>query len=48
VNCPQHIHPRFSQRQIQPAIDRIQGRIRELEQELEALRAARDPSEDSH
>ena len=28
VNCPQHIHPRFSRREVQPAIERLQGRIR--------------------
>ena len=41
VNCPQHIHPRFSRREVQPAIERLQGRIRELEQELVELRAGR-------
>ncbi|MFT3785200.1 MAG: pyridoxamine 5'-phosphate oxidase family protein [Tepidisphaeraceae bacterium] len=34
MNCPQHIHPRFSQRQIAPAIEQLQHRIKELEAEL--------------
>jgi predicted pyridoxine 5'-phosphate oxidase superfamily flavin-nucleotide-binding protein len=42
VNCPQHIHPRFSQRQIQPVIERLQSRIQELERELEEVRSGRD------
>ena len=39
VNCPQHIHPRFSERQIAPAIERMQARIAELETELERLQS---------
>ena len=31
VNCPQHIHKRFSQRQIAPVIEQLQQRVRELE-----------------
>ncbi len=34
VNCPQHIHKRFSQRQIAPVIEMLQSRIAELEAEL--------------
>jgi predicted pyridoxine 5'-phosphate oxidase superfamily flavin-nucleotide-binding protein len=34
INCPQHIHQRFSQRQIQPVIDQLQRRISELEAQL--------------
>lgn len=34
VNCPQHIHKRFSQRQIAPVIEKLQARIAELETEL--------------
>ncbi len=38
VNCPQHIHKRYAQRQIQPVIDQLQDRIVELESRLaEAL-----------
>lgn len=34
VNCSQHIHQRFSARQIAPVIEQLQQRIRELEEEL--------------
>ena len=40
VNCPQHIHQRFSQRQIAPVIEKLQARIAELEAEVERLRAS--------
>ncbi len=39
VNCPQHIHQRFSLRQIAPMIEQLQTRIAELEAEVERLRA---------
>jgi predicted pyridoxine 5'-phosphate oxidase superfamily flavin-nucleotide-binding protein len=39
VNCQQHIHQRFSQRQIAPVIDRLQNRIAELETEVELLKS---------
>lgn len=39
VNCPQHIHQRFSQRQIAPAIEKLQSRIAELESEVKHLRS---------
>ena len=39
VNCPQHIHKRFSQKQVAPVIERLQERITALEAELEALKA---------
>jgi len=39
MNCPQHIHKRFSQAQIAPVIEGLQQRISELEAELTALRA---------
>jgi uncharacterized protein len=38
VNCPQHIHRRFSERQIAPVIEQLQARIAELEGEVEHLR----------
>ncbi|BBO31328.1 pyridoxamine 5'-phosphate oxidase family protein [Lacipirellula parvula] len=38
VNCPQHIHPRYSQRQIAPVIEQLQGEIAELKAEVERLR----------
>lgn len=34
INCPQHIHKRFSQSQIAPVIEQLQGRIAELEEQL--------------
>ncbi len=44
VNCPQHIHKRFSQRQVAPVLEGLQRRIEELEAELAALRAGGDRS----
>lgn len=38
VNCSQHIHPRFSERQIAPVIEQLEQRVRELEEELSKLR----------
>jgi len=38
VNCPQHIHPRYSQRQIAPVIEQLQGEIAELKAEVKRLR----------
>ena len=38
INCPQHIHQRFSQRQIAPVIERLQKRVSELEAELTRMR----------
>ena len=40
VNCPQHIHKRFSQKQVAPVIEQLQGRIAELQAELQQLNAA--------
>jgi predicted pyridoxine 5'-phosphate oxidase superfamily flavin-nucleotide-binding protein len=40
VNCPQHIHQRFSTSQIAPTLERLQSRISELELELALLRTA--------
>ena len=34
MNCQQHIHQRFSQRQIAPVIEKLQARVRKLEEEL--------------
>jgi uncharacterized protein len=39
INCPQHIHPRYSERQVGPVIEKLQSRIGELEEELAKLRA---------
>jgi len=38
VNCSQHIHKRFSQRQVAPVIEQLQGRIAELEAELRRVK----------
>ena len=38
INCQQHIHKRFSQRQIAPVIEKLQDRVRELEAELATMR----------
>ena len=49
VNCQQHIHPRFSQRQIAPVIARLQARVAELVTEVERLRTSLQPDkEPSH
>ncbi len=40
VNCPQHIHQRFSQRQIAPVLEQLQERIADLEGEVKRLRPA--------
>jgi predicted pyridoxine 5'-phosphate oxidase superfamily flavin-nucleotide-binding protein len=34
INCPQHIHKRFSQRQVRPVIEQLRHRISELEAQL--------------
>ena len=39
-NCPKYITPRFTERQIAPAIEQLQTRIAELEMQNEALRAS--------
>ncbi|MGE3315721.1 MAG: pyridoxamine 5'-phosphate oxidase family protein [Planctomycetaceae bacterium] len=35
VNCPQHIHIRFSQKHVAPVIEQLQARIVQLETELQ-------------
>lgn len=39
MNCPQHIHKRFSQKQVAPVIEQLQARIAELETKLATLEA---------
>ena len=34
MNCSQHIHRRFPQSVVAPLIEKLQGRIRELEKQL--------------
>jgi hypothetical protein len=43
INCPLHIHKRFSQREVRPVIEHLQRRISELEAQL-AQRQTHDPS----
>jgi len=38
VNCPQHITPRFTQDEIEPAIGSLKARIAQLEAEVAALK----------
>ncbi|MDX1969177.1 MAG: pyridoxamine 5'-phosphate oxidase family protein [Planctomycetaceae bacterium] len=38
VNCPQHIHKRFSQKQVAPIIEQLQAKIAELQAELRQLK----------
>lgn len=38
VNCPQHIHKRYSQRQVAPVVEGLRQRVRTLEAELADLR----------
>jgi predicted pyridoxine 5'-phosphate oxidase superfamily flavin-nucleotide-binding protein len=40
VNCPQHIHRRFSERQVAPVVEKLRARVAELEAEVARLRAA--------
>ncbi len=40
VNCPQHIHRRFPEGEVAPVIERLQARVRELEERLKALESA--------
>jgi predicted pyridoxine 5'-phosphate oxidase superfamily flavin-nucleotide-binding protein len=46
VNCPQHIQPRFTERQIAPLIEQLQTRIALLESEVERLRAGAHQDQD--
>ena len=39
INCRQHIVPRYSEAEIAPAIDKLAQRIKELEAEVERLKA---------
>ena len=41
VNCPQHIHKRFSQKQVAPVIEQLQQRIKNLEVQLAAYETNR-------
>ncbi|AMV28076.1 Pyridoxamine 5'-phosphate oxidase [Gemmata sp. SH-PL17] len=39
-NCPQHIHPRYTNEEIAPVVEKLQARITELEAEVKRLRTA--------
>ena len=43
MNCHQHIHRRYSQRQVQPIIDQLQHRIDDLEKQLAEARGQKSP-----
>jgi predicted pyridoxine 5'-phosphate oxidase superfamily flavin-nucleotide-binding protein len=45
VNCQQHIHQRFSQRQIAPVIEKLQSRIDTLEAEIKRLQTGSVPNQ---
>ena len=47
INCPQHIHRRFSERQIAPVIEKLQARVEELEAELARIRTTAEDSKRS-
>jgi predicted pyridoxine 5'-phosphate oxidase superfamily flavin-nucleotide-binding protein len=43
VNCPRHIHPRFTPEQMAPQVEPLRARIAELEAEVERLRSNARP-----
>jgi uncharacterized protein len=45
VNCPQHIHRRFSERQVAPVIEALKDRIAELEAEVARLQPRNNKSQ---
>ena len=45
INCHQHIHKRYSLRQINPVIEKLEGRIAELEAEVARLQGTSSPSD---
>ena len=42
VNCPQHIHKRFPQKQVAPIIEQLQAKIAVLEMKLKMLESVRE------
>jgi predicted pyridoxine 5'-phosphate oxidase superfamily flavin-nucleotide-binding protein len=40
INCPQHIHKRFPQREVAPVVEQLQQRVQELEAQVITLRQA--------
>ena len=45
INCSQHIHPRFTDRQLSPVVEQLQARVKELEAELEASKSMQKQTE---
>ena len=39
INCTQHIVPRYSEAEIAPGVNKLVARIKELEEEVERLKA---------
>ena len=48
VNCPQHIEPRWTEAEISPVIDRLRGRVEELEAENSQLREGQQALTGTH
>ena len=40
INCPQHIHKRFPQREVAPVVEQLQERVQELQAQLATLQKA--------
>ena len=47
VNCPQHIHKRFPQKQVAPVIEQLQARIADLDLKLKALESVENENHDN-
>ena len=48
VNCPQHIHKRFPQKQVAPIIEQLQAKIAELELKLKTLASVGEGNDPGH
>jgi predicted pyridoxine 5'-phosphate oxidase superfamily flavin-nucleotide-binding protein len=48
VNCPQHIHKRFPQKQVAPVIEQLQATIAELEVKLKMLESVGEGNAPEH
>ena len=42
INCPQHIHRRFTETQVRPVVDELRSRVADLEARLAAALAKSD------
>lgn len=45
INCPQHIHKRFSQSQIAPVVEKLQARVADLEEQLGQAQVVNNPAD---